>query len=176
MAYVFCPYLGKGRGRGQRSKGNFVFPVSILFTNPKGLKEHVQAQSARRGDFEKNGRNIPREELSCSWAKEVKEMLSSVPLLLPQPLKNLWQQRGRVSEQESVFKAHLLEYKTQREAKQSPFIFQAIHLPPLTGLIKNMVACAWAGDERQAVLPEFPGGHSSCPTELYFRGKVELPL
>lgn len=37
--------------------------------------------------------------------------------------------------------------------------------------IKNRVACAWAWDERQAALPEFPGGLiGSCPAELYFRG------
>lgn len=67
--------------------------------------------------IEKVEKTIPREALSCSQTKEVKEMLSPVPLLLPQPLTNFWQQKGRISEQESVFKAHLLEYKTQQEAK-----------------------------------------------------------
>ena len=48
MAYVFCLYLGPGGGRGgrgggQRSKGNFAFPTSMLFSNPKGPQGHVQA-------------------------------------------------------------------------------------------------------------------------------------
>uniref|UniRef100_A0A8C5VLC5 Protein numb homolog n=1 Tax=Microcebus murinus TaxID=30608 RepID=A0A8C5VLC5_MICMU len=36
MAYGCCPYL---RGRGQKSKGGFVFLISTLFTNTKGPKE-----------------------------------------------------------------------------------------------------------------------------------------
>lgn len=51
------------------------------------------------------------------------------------PLKISGNREAEVSLQESVFKAHLLEYKTQQEAEQSPFTFQAIHLSPLsTGL------------------------------------------
>lgn len=48
MVSVFCLHLGKGRGRGPRSKRNFVFPIVLLFTNPKGPKEHVQAEFFRR--------------------------------------------------------------------------------------------------------------------------------
>lgn len=44
MAYIFCLYLGPGRGGGgQRSKGDFAFPTNMLFTNPKGPQGHVQA-------------------------------------------------------------------------------------------------------------------------------------
>lgn len=64
-------------------------------------------------------------------------MLSSVPPTPSclSPLQISGNREADVSEQESVIKAHLLEYKTQREAKRSPFVFQATQLPPLsTGL------------------------------------------
>lgn len=128
----FCPYLGKGRGRGQRSKGNCVFPVSILFTNPKGPKEHVQAQSAMRGDFEKMEETFLEKSCLAVRLKKSRKCCPLSPSNSLSPLKISGNREADVSEQESVFKAHLLEYKTQREAKQSPFIFQATHLPPLS--------------------------------------------
>lgn len=62
--YGLCifPYLGKvGRGGGQ---SRLCVPDSTLFTNPKGPKERVQAQSAVWAILQKVEKTIPRKELS----------------------------------------------------------------------------------------------------------------
>ena len=85
---------------------------------------------------------------------------------LPQPLTSLWRQ-AEVSEQESVFKAHLLEYKTQREAKRSPLVFQAFHLPALsTGRLK---------DREQGGLCRDWGREAGCAAGIPSRARQELP-
>lgn len=133
MAYVCCVYLDKGRGRGQRSKGNFAFPVSLLSTNPKGPKEHVQAQGSVKGAFEKKGAGTFLEK-SC-LAVRLKKSRKCCPLSTScscSPSQISDSREAEVYGQESVFKAHLLEYKTVGEAKPSPFVFHAICLPPLS--------------------------------------------
>lgn len=64
--------------------------------------------------------------------KKSKKCCPLSPSFSLSPLQISGNREAEVSEQEFVFKAHLLEYKTQREAKQSPFVFQAIHVPPLS--------------------------------------------
>lgn len=109
-------------------------------------------------------------------------MLSSAPPppSCLSPLQISGNREADVSEQESVIKAHLLEYKTQREAKRSPFVFRPLNcLLSVLAYLRDQEqgGLCWARDKRQAVLPQSPGGHiSSCPAELYFKGKVELPF
>lgn len=86
MAYVFCLYLGKGRGR-VKVKGDFVFPIAHFSLIPKVPRSMSRCGVLCGVIFEKSEKTIPREELFCE-AKEVKKMLPFVPLL-PQPLTNL---------------------------------------------------------------------------------------
>lgn len=178
--YFVCTQAKAGGG-GQRSNGDLVFPISPLFPNPRGPKEHVQARSAVQGDFWKKWRK-PFLEKSC-LAIRLKESRKCCPLSPSSclsPLQISDNREADVSEQESVIKAHLLEYKTTG-SKTTPLCFSgqspaSSQYWPVSE-IRNRVACAWAGDKRQAMLPESPGGHSSsCPAELYFKGKVELPF
>lgn len=100
MTCVFS-VLRQGQGWRAEGKGDIAFLISTLFTNPKGPEEQVQAQGVRKACRE-----------DCAAARLEKSRTRCLWPLLSQTLKNLWQQRGRVSEEESVFKAHLLEHKT----------------------------------------------------------------
>ena len=109
-------------------------------------------------------------------------MLPSAPLFLPQPPhKSLATERQKYLNR-NLYSKHIY-WNIKHNGKQNdlPLFFRPFtcllsqYWPVLK--IKNRVACAWAGDKRQAVLPEFPGGPiRSRPAELYFRGKVELPF
>lgn len=137
-------------------------------------------RSAVWGDFLKKVRK-PFLEKSCPVRlKKSRKCCPLSPSCLS-PLQISDNREADVSEQESVFKAHLMEYRTQREAKRSPFFFSG-HAPASSQYwpileIENRMAYAWAEDKRQAVLPgSQEGASAAAPAELYFRGKVELPF
>lgn len=88
-------------------------------------------RSAVWGDsWKKSGENhSQRRAVLVRLKKSRKRCPLSLSCLSPLQISD--NREADVSEQESVFKAHLLEYRTQREAKRPPFDFQALHLPPL---------------------------------------------
>lgn len=77
---------------------------SLIPEVPRSKSKHSPA----RGDVHRSEASLPGED--CPAARLEKPRKPG--LLAPLTLTNLWQQRGRRSEEESVFKAHLLEYKT----------------------------------------------------------------
>lgn len=158
-----------------------MFLISTLFTNLKGPKEHIQARSAMRVDFWKKWRK-PFLKKSCLAIrlKKSRKCALSPPPPASAPHSSLATERQEYLNRNLYSKHIYWNIKLNGKPNDLPLFFR-----PFTCLLSVLASLrdqeqgglCLGQDERQAVLPECPGRHiSSCPAELYFKGKVELPF